>query len=146
MSLHASTPDDRAAQLMALTERLSERLAAEAALFETRRPHEVAAGVQATQELAALYRQESFRVRREPHLLSGAAPERLKALRTATERFEAALARHGRAVAAAKTVTEGLVEAIASEVARMRASNAGYGPGARPARADTSCITLNARA
>lgn len=146
MSLHASGPDDRAAQLLALTERLTERLLAEAALFEARRAHEVAAGMKDTADLAGLYRQECLRLRREPELLSGAAPERMRTLKAATERFEAALARHGRAVGAAKTVTEGLVEAIASEVARVRAAGAGYGPTARPARSDASCITLNARA
>ena len=88
MSLHAHGPNDRAAQLLALTERLSERLAAETALFEARRPQDAAATLPATQELAALYRAESLRVRQEPALLSGADPMRLRTLRAATERFE----------------------------------------------------------
>ena len=146
MSLHAQGPDDRAAQLLALTERLAERLSAETALFEARRPQAVAASLAATAELAALYRGEHVRLRREPSLLKGASPARLAALRAATQRFEAVLARHGRAVHAARTVTEGLVQAVAAEVARTRSAAAGYGPGARPARADTSAITLNARA
>ena len=49
----------------------------------------------------------------------------------ATEAFEAVLARHGRALEAAKTVTEGLVRAIAEEVARSRSAGTGYGPGAQ---------------
>lgn len=146
MSLHAQGPDDRAAQLLALTERLAERLAAETALFEARRPQAAAPSLAATAELAALYRAECLRLRREPGLLAGAPPGRLAALRAATERFEAVLARHGRAVSAAKVVTEGLVEAVAAEVARTRASGAAYGPSARQARADASAITLNARA
>ena len=47
---------------------------------------------------------------------------------------------------AAKTVTEGLVRAIAEEVASKRASGAGYGPGATATAADTRAITLNQRA
>lgn len=146
MSLHAHGPNDRAAQLLALTERLTERLAAEAAVFEARRPQDAAASLPATQELASLYRSESLRIRHDRSLLSGAAPERLAALRAATQRFEAALARHGRAVQAAKSVSEGLVRAIAEEVGRTRAASAGYGPAARPQRSDVSAITLNARA
>ena len=146
MSLHASGPDDRAAQLLALTERLTERLAAETALFEARRPQDAAAALAATAELATLYRHESMRLRAEPALIAGASPDRMASLRAATQRFEAVLDRHGAAVRAAKIVTEGLVGAIAAEVARMRTAGAGYGPGARAACGDTSAITLNARA
>jgi hypothetical protein len=53
------------------------------------------------------------------------------------------LARHGRAVTAAKTVTEGLVQAIAEEVAATRAARAPYGATARVPAADASAITLN---
>ena len=56
------------------------------------------------------------------------------------------LARHGRAVTAAKTLTEGLVHAIAKEVAAQRGRAAGYGPTAMAARGDASAITLNRRA
>ncbi len=146
MSLHASGPDDRAGQLLALTERLTERLVAETALFEARRPQAAAAGLAQTAELAALYRAESVRLRGDPSLLQGAAPERMRALVAATQRFEGVLARHGRAVGAARRVSEGLMGAIAEEVARNRAAGAGYGPTARPASSDASAITLNARA
>ena len=146
MSLHASGPEDRAAQLLALTERLTERLTAETALFEARRPQAAAAGLAQTAELAALYRAESLRLRGDRSLLQGASPETMRALVDATRSFEAVLARHGRAVGAAKRVSEGLMGAIAGEVARTRAAGAGYGPTARPAASDVSAITLNARA
>lgn len=146
MSLHTQGPNDRAAQLLALTERLTERLTAEAALFEARRPQDAAASLPATQELATLYRLESQRIRQTPVLLAGADPARIGALRAATLRFESAVARHGRAVHAARIISEGLVRAIAEEVGRTRTAAAGYGPAARPQRSDVSAITLNARA
>ena len=61
--------------------------------------------------------------------------------------FDAVLARQGRALDAAKTVTEGLVRAIAEEVASKRNTGSGYGRGgaASPAPSATS-ITLNKRA
>ncbi len=144
--LHAVGGDDRADQLLALTERLTAALGAETRLFEARRPHEAAAGQAVTAELAAAYRQESLRVRRDPSLLSGAAPERRARLVAATEAFEAALARHGRALEASKAITEGLVQAIAAEVAASRAPAAGYGAGARATPGDARAIALNARA
>ena len=144
--LAVSDADDRADQLAALTVRLTAAVEAETRLFEARRPHEAAAGQAATAELAAAYRQESLRVRRDPCLLEGAAPERRSRLVTATEAFDAALARHGRAIEAAKAITEGLVQAIAAEVAAVRAPAAGYGAQARATVGDARAIALNARA
>ena len=62
--------------------------------------------------------------------------------------FDAVLARQGRAVTAAKTVTEGLVRAIAQEVAEQRPTASGYGPSAQGAayRQNGTAITLNQRA
>ena len=44
--------------------------------------------------------------------------------------FHAALSENGHVVNALKTVTEGVVKAIADEAARQRSAPAGYGPGA----------------
>ena len=144
--IHAADADDRCDQLLALTRRLTDAIAAETRAFEARRPHEAAAGQAAAAELATAYRVESARVKRDPSLLSAASPERRSRLTAATVGFEAALARHGRALAAAKEVTEGLVRAIATEVAAARAPTAGYGAQGRSAAGDASAITLNTRA
>lgn len=136
----------RIADLITLTERLTTALALEAAAFEAHRSQDVAQSSAETARLANLYRQETARLRRDAETLS-AAPEPLRLhLMRATEAFTAVLARHGRAVAAAKTVTEGLVEAIAREVASTRASPAGYGATARAGPANLSAVTLNRRA
>ncbi|MFZ3008718.1 MAG: flagellar basal body protein, partial [Phenylobacterium sp.] len=65
----------------------------------------------------------------------------------ATEAFDSVLARQGRALDAARTVTEGLVKTIANEVAAQRTTGAGYGlKGAPSAAASATSITLNKRA
>ena len=144
--LAAASPDDRAEQLTALTERLTDRIAQDTRAFEARRPQDAAARQPQTAELAALYRQETLRVRQNPALVSAASPELRQRLVRATEAFESVLARHGRVLTAARIVTEGLVQAIAAEVAATRAPAAGYGPSARSTVGDASAIAYSARA
>lgn len=138
--------DERVAQLTGLTDRLTDLLTAEAAAFEARRPHEAAPMAQETARLANLYRHESTRVKADPSLIAGApAPARQRLLRS-TQAFEKVLVRHGRALAAAKQITEGIVQAIAQEVASARDARSPYGANARAPSADASAITLNRRA
>lgn len=146
MSLFAIDAEDRAAQLIQLTERLTERLAAETRAYEAHRPHDAAAGVAETARLANLYRHEAARVRMQPQLIAGATTETRRRLMRTTEAFEAVLARHGRAVNAARQISEGLVRAIAEEVAKTRSRAAGYGPAARLSVASASAIAVNRRA
>ncbi len=146
MSLSANDADDRAQQLLSLTEGLTKRLVEETQAFENRRPQTVAGRTEETLRLANLYRHESLRIRHDPSLLDGCKFELKQRLVQATISFQSVLARHGRAVKAAKTLTEGLVHAIANEVAAQRTRNAGYGPTARAAHGDASAITLNRRA
>jgi hypothetical protein len=146
MTLNAIDADDRAEQLIALTERLTGRLETETRAFEARRPQDVAKGSEETLRLANLYRHESQNIRQNPTLIVGAKKERHARLVKATKTFQTVLARHGRAVAAAKTLTEGLVQAIAGEVASQRGRAAGYGPKAMVRVGDASAIALNRRA
>jgi hypothetical protein len=146
MSLFAVDSDDRAEQLISLTKRLTQRLMDEIRAFEARRPQTVAAGAEETMRLANLYRHESLRIRHDPSLLKDVKAEIKSRLVQATTVFQSVLARHGVAVGAAKMLTEGLVQAIAKEVAAQRGRAAGYGPTARAAMGDASAITLNRRA
>lgn len=134
-------------QLIALTEKLSGLLADQAKAFEARRPQDAHAQTEETSRLANLYRQESQRVQANPKVFQ-AAPAALRAkLVRATEAFDAVIARHGRALHAAKTVTEGLVHAIAAEVAAQRSVGAAYGPSSAHVRQQAAtAITLNRRA
>ena len=137
---------DNVERLIVLTERLTERLAVDSKAFEARRPHEAAVRLEETSRLANLYRHESMRVREDPTLIEGAPVELRTRLTLASEAFEAVLARHGRALYAAKAVTEGVVRAIAEEVVKGRNSAVGYGPGARTPAASGVAITLNRHA
>lgn len=135
--------EDYARRLTDLTRRLTERLADETRCFEERRPHDAAPGLAQTQELANLYRRETARVKSDPNLLEGLSQAGREALIGATQTFEVGVARHNRALEAAKTITEGLVHAIAQEVAAARAQGSGYGAGGRAASADARAVTLN---
>jgi len=139
--------DDYVRRLIALTQQLTERMRQDAEAFEARRPHEAAGRVEETQKLANLYRFESDKVRQNPSLVAGASQQLRQALIQASRAFDTTLARHGRAVYALKTVTEGVVKAIAEEVGRVRAASAGYGPSARFSTRDTAiAVALNRRA
>ena len=142
----ATGPEDRVAQLIGLTQNLTQLLAAEAAAFEARRPQDAAGKSEETARLANIYRHETLRIKNDPSLIAGAPKAARQKLIHATQAFEAVLARHGRALAAAKTITEGLVQAIAEEVAATRSARSPYGANARAPSADATAITLNRRA
>jgi hypothetical protein len=128
-----------------LTERLTALLYDQARAFEQHRPHDVAAGLPEVTRLTNDYRATSAAVRAQPKLLEAAGPGVRRRLLRATEAFEAVLERQGRALAASKTVTEGLVKAIAEAIAVRRSVGQAYGPGAtRPVSA--TAITLNRQA
>jgi len=147
MAIAAHDAADRVDQLIVLTQRLTELIALEAAAFEQRRPHEAAKYMEETSRLANLYRHESARVRADPRLVKEAPAAQRAALTRATEAFDAVLARQGRAIEAARTVTEGLVRAIAEEVSAQRSETAGYGAaGARSAGTPPTAIAFNQRA
>jgi hypothetical protein len=137
----------RVDQLTDLTERLTTLISAECRAFEARKPHDAAATLDETSRLANLYRHESTRVRGNLALVQTAPLENRLRLMRATEAFESVLARHGRALEAARTVTEGIARAVAEEVASHKATGAGYGPSAAGATASAAkAMTLNKRA
>lgn len=136
----------RVRQMIDLTERLTARLAEEAAAFERRRPQDVAATVGQTQDLANAYRRESARIKAAPSELAPAPAEERKRLIAATQAFEAVLSRHGLAVEAARIVSEGLVKTIAAEVASQRGSPSAYGASGRASAADGRAVAYNAQA
>jgi hypothetical protein len=145
-----SAADERAEALITLAQRLTGLLALDCQAFEAHRPQDVADRAEETARLANLYRHESARIRSDPASIRAASPDRRRALVQVVEGLDAVLARHGRAIHAAKTVSEGLVHAIAREVASQRgASGGGYGAtgaqSAAPVSAATA-ITLNRRA
>lgn len=137
------TATANARRLTALTERLTERLVIEGRAFANRRPQDVLGGMAETQDLANQYRRESIQVKANPALVSAAPAGDRQALVKATERFNEILAKHARAVEAARIISEGLVQTIAGEVAAARAMGTGYGATGRAAAGDGRAITLN---
>jgi hypothetical protein len=146
MALAANDPTDRVEQLIILTDRLTELVAGQAKALEEHRPQDMTESLEEASRLANLYRHESARVRADPSLIAGAALAQRTRLVRSTEAFDAVLARQGRALAAAKQVSEGLVKAIADEVAAQRSRAATYGPGAAAPTATATAITLNRKA
>jgi hypothetical protein len=146
MALDARDAGDRVDQLIILTNRLTALVADQAQAFEQRRPQDAALGLEETSRLANLYRHESARIRAQPALIEGATLDKRITLMRATEAFDAVLARQGRALDASRTITEGLVKAIAEEVVAQRNAGANYGPTATTIPPDARAVTLNRRA
>ena len=147
MTQDSAAQHARIQELITLTERLTALLAEQAKAFEARRPQDAAANMEETSRLANLYRHEASKVRANPAQIAQAPRDLRVRLIRATEAFDAVIARQGRALTAAKTITEGLVHAIAHEVATQRNKGAAYGPtGGKPNPAPVTAVTLNQRA
>ena len=147
MALSAHDAEDRVEQLIILTERLTELVAGQALAFEQRRPQDAATLLEETSRLANLYRHESARVRADVSMVESAPLAARTRLIRATEAFDSVLARQGRALEAARTITEGLVRCIAEEVANQRSQASVYGAsGQQSGGASATAITLNKRA
>jgi hypothetical protein len=137
------TASANARRLIALTDRLSDRLEGETLAFAERRPGDVVASLPETQELTNQYRRESAQLKASPGMVASAPIAERKVLIQATQRFEAVLAKHARAVEAARSISEGLVRTIAAEVAGARAMGTGYGASGHAYQGDGRAITLN---
>ena len=136
----------RVRQLIDLTDRLTARLSEESRIFESHRPHEAAAALAGTQDLANAYRRESAQLKANPASVAGAPAADRVALIRATEAFETVLSRHARAVEAARVVSEGLVQTIAAEVAGQRGSPSAYGASGKANAGDSRAVALNRQA
>jgi hypothetical protein len=132
-----------ARHLTDLTQRLTDRLETETRAFSERRPQDIVSGLGETQDLANQYRRESAQVKANPAILAAAPASERMTLIKATERFNTVLAKHARAVEAARVISEGLVQTIAGEVAAARAMGTGYGATGRAPAGDGRAITLN---
>lgn len=143
--LAARNGAERAQALLQLTQRLTSLIEQETSLFQARRPQDAVQFQDEKSKLANIYRTEVARARQEPQRFAGASQAIKAALRQATEGFHKALKENGRAVAALKTITEGVVKAIADEAQRQRTAGGGYGPGAgqRPPTGGSLNIAVN---
>ncbi|MCF6292670.1 MAG: hypothetical protein L3J04_04660 [Robiginitomaculum sp.] len=148
MALVANDANDRATQMISLSERLTGLLQQETDLFLARTPQKAVNFAKEKNSLARIYRNEIQRISNNNELLSG-VDEKLKIdLRAATIMFNQALAENNQANAVIRTITEGMVKSVATEVAQTRAAKSGYGSdGSNNSNATAmSAITLDRKA
>ena len=146
MALMAGSGSERARQLMTLTQRLSERLKRETEILEAHRPQDLYDGIEETRQLSNLYRHESMRIKADPSLLAGMSPAEKAALTATTEAFQLQLRRYELAVKAAKTITEGIIAAVAEDLNGRRSANATYGPRAKTVSTGPQSLNYGYRA
>ena len=126
------TATARAERLMLLTEQLADLIRREITILEQRRPAELSALAEDRNRLALLYGREIKAVRADPALLQGAPKALTAALAKATRALDQLIEAHQEKVLAMRSVTEGLVQAIAAEVARKRTPQTTYGKPVAP--------------
>jgi len=147
MALLAEDGRDRASQMLALTERLCELIAGETVQIEARNPPTASATLDEKARLANAYRLELARIRQDPQLLAGAPTDLIDALKARTLALHETLAAHEIALSAVKQISEGLVQAMAEEVARLRGGPGTYeAGGALTAKAGPTPVALDRRA
>jgi hypothetical protein len=144
-------PDDqeRADQLLAMTRRLIALVTAEIEALKSRRLDGASADWDEKERLAHAWRLEVACIKANPLALAGATEACKASLRDAARELEQKVEAHARALEAMKTVTEGLVRSIASEIASHRAAPASYGRGGAvnpAAKREASGLTINAKA
>jgi len=139
---------DRAEQLLAMSHRLVDLIRAEISALKARRLDGAGRDWDEKERLVHAYRLEVAAIKASPTALDGARSDQKEALRAASRDLEAVLIEHAHALAAMKDVSEGLVKAVATEIAAHRSAPAGYGrSGAIDAgRRDASGIAVNAKA
>ena len=147
MALAAHDANDRASQMISLSERLTGLLVRETELFRNRKPQDAAAIADEKGGLARIYRAETSRIAKDPALIGDADAALKSDLRDATVRFNQALNDNHQASSAIRTITQGLVHSVATEVANKRAAKTGYGATGANNNTTTamSAITLDKR-
>jgi hypothetical protein len=143
MALIAEGADDRAEQLLLITERLGALIATETARIQARRPPLEGAEAEEKNRLANAYRLELARIKQDPSLIEGVPRAVVEKLKAKTADLHAALADHEIALGAVKIVAEGLVHAMAEEVSRQRNGARGYGARGEMAAAQASAAVLD---
>lgn len=146
--LSATGPDDRADQLIAMATRLNDLIRLEVAALKANRLDGATVNADEKERLAHAWRLEVARIKQDPSLLKGLDAGRKAALRDVSKALEELIDGHARALEAMKTVTEGLVKAIATEVSASRKAPAGYGASGalgRPGSSGATGVAVNAR-
>jgi hypothetical protein len=113
-------------RLMALTERLTQALEDDIAALERGRPREMRTPKADVQQLTVLYRNEAAHF--TPAAVKDLPKDTRDRLEKATAHFKDVLAVHRRLVTRVKDCTDGMIRAIADDVARKRNAQRPYVP------------------
>jgi len=128
-------------KLLALTARLTEALNDDIAALERGRPREMRSHKPEVQQLLALYSRE---VQGLNAAVAKALPKEAQdRLRDATGKFRETLAQHNRVLTRVKNCTEGMIRAIADDVAKKRAQQRPYSPPANTPPRTPGAIVYN---
>ena len=127
MPLAASTPTDRVEQLIILTERLTGLIERETNLLKERRPNEIADFQDERSKLSNLYAQEMELIKHNASLIEGAPTNLKQELKDLTGTFHSRLDEHKAYLTRIRSVTEGMVRAVADEISKKNKADAGYG-------------------
>jgi hypothetical protein len=147
MTLLSDSATDRASQLMALSRRLRALVKAEADALRRDSLDAKGPDWDEKERLANAYRHEIARLKKDPSALSGLDDTIKAEMRAEAQRLADAFDAHAIALSAKREVNEGLVRAIAQEVARERSAPTGYGAAkTKTSNPASSGITLNSKA
>lgn len=118
--------NQRAEQMTAMAQRILELVEAEVAAMKANQLDGAAMNADEKERLVHSWRLEVDRIRQHPSLLSGADAGLKEKLAQASVRLAETLEAHAAVLAARRSVTEGLVESIAAEVAEAKKAPDGY--------------------
>lgn len=138
--------DPRAQQILLLGRKLTALFAAELEALRARRPGELSANADERAKLALLFQREAAALKADAAALKALPASQRAELAKTVGDFQATLKAHAAALDRVRRVSEGLIKAVAEEVAANRLPPAGYGgaagrPRAKPAAAS---IAVNA--
>jgi len=134
---------ERIEQLTASADRLAEIIQDEIAFLQARRPRELAQFEEEKTRLGKIYASEIARLRKDPSLVKGLPRETLDALKRSTTRFRELTARQQTLLQAMRTVSERMIQTVATELHRMKAPETHYGRNAAYAGARATPFALN---
>ncbi len=146
MAIAARDLEDRLDQLIGLTRRLTDLMTTEIEALNARKLDASSADFQEKERLAHTYRMEMMDLAKNGDLLLQAPAQLRKTLFETTRRFQEVLAEHDRALTAMREISEGLVQAIAREVASETSGPRGYGARGQQGGLRASGIAINAKA
>jgi hypothetical protein len=147
MALVAEDAADRVRQLITIAKELTAYALSETEAIKSRRsPPEGRAAQDNNIQLANAFRMEMGHIEANPALVALAPKAELAKLKAACIALEAASSGHRDALAALKMVSEGLLQAMAEEVARQRGASAVYGAGGDTSQPKSLAVALDKRA